>query len=66
MHSAPAAEPQIESETESQTDPIPQACPLTTEHHSRFCPNCNSRLEDSRCKLICRTCGYFLTCADFY
>jgi hypothetical protein len=62
MHSAPAAEPQIEP----QTGPIPQACPITTEHHSRFCPTCSSRLEDSRCKLICRTCGYFLSCADFY
>jgi hypothetical protein len=41
------------------------ACPLD-EHHSRFCPTCSSRLEDSRCKLICRTCGYFLSCADFY
>jgi hypothetical protein len=41
------------------------ACP-PDEHHSRFCPTCSSRLEDSRCKLICRTCGYFLSCADFY
>jgi hypothetical protein len=41
-------------------------CPLPSEHHSRFCPTCSSRLEDSRCKLICRTCGYFLSCADFY
>jgi hypothetical protein len=36
------------------------------EHHSVFCPTCSSRLEESRCKLICRTCGYFLSCADFY
>ncbi len=62
MHSAPAAELQIEL----QIDPTPQSCPITTEHHSRFCPTCSSRLEDSRCKLICRTCGYFLSCADFY
>jgi hypothetical protein len=50
----------------TQTPPTPETCPLTTEHHSVFCPNCSSRLADHRCKLICRTCGYFLSCADFY
>jgi hypothetical protein len=56
----------------------PKACPIANiglpgefhslgqEHHSVFCPTCSSRLEQSRCKLICRTCGYFLSCADFY
>jgi hypothetical protein len=43
-----------------------QACPIGTEHHSVFCPTCSSRLQESRCKLVCRTCGYFLSCADFY
>jgi len=42
------------------------ACPIGTEHHSVYCPNCSARLQESRCKLICRTCGYFLSCADFY
>jgi hypothetical protein len=48
-----------------------QICPIAAgqigaEHHSVFCPTCSSRLAESRCKLVCRTCGYFLSCADFY
>jgi hypothetical protein len=56
---------------QSINSPDPETCPLGVspgrrEHHSVFCPTCSSRLEESRCKLICRTCGYFLSCADFY
>jgi hypothetical protein len=54
------------STPEAAVDAVATTCPINTEHHSRFCPTCSSRLEDSRCKLICRTCGYFLSCADFY
>ncbi|HEY4380634.1 MAG TPA: hypothetical protein VGN01_09840 [Acidobacteriaceae bacterium] len=46
-----------------------ETCPIgidQPEHHSVFCPTCSSRLSESRCKLICRNCGYFLSCADFY
>jgi hypothetical protein len=55
--------------TQSTDNPAPaaQTCPLeSAEHHSVFCPTCASRLSEHRCKLICRNCGYFLSCADFY
>lgn len=56
---AAAANPQT-------TTPV-EACLIESgEHHSVFCPTCSSRLSEHRCKLICRSCGYFLSCADFY
>jgi len=31
-----------------------------------FCPCCNSRLMELKCKLICGKCGYYMSCADYY
>ena len=32
----------------------------------RTCANCGSTIEERKCKLICRGCGYFLSCSDYY
>ena len=31
-----------------------------------YCPNCSRRLEERKCKLFCRVCGYYMSCADYY
>jgi hypothetical protein len=35
-------------------------------HPERFCPNCSAELKESRCKLSCERCGFYLSCSDFY
>ena len=37
-----------------------------TADAARFCPTCGSEMSESRCKLKCETCGFFLSCSDFY
>ena len=37
-----------------------------TADASRVCPTCGSEMRESRCKLKCETCGFFLSCIDFY
>jgi NADH pyrophosphatase NudC (nudix superfamily) len=70
---SPHAAPDVTPDLTPGVIPDATACALDAplpavpqEHHSRFCPTCGARLEDSRCKLVCRGCGFFLSCADFY
>jgi hypothetical protein len=37
-----------------------------TGHAERYCPNCSAELKESRCKLSCPRCGFYLSCSDFY
>jgi hypothetical protein len=30
-----------------------------------LCPNCDARMLDRGCKLICQRCGYFMGCSDY-
>ena len=52
-----------EANTAPQDDQIaPQAHP----DPCLYCPLCSKRLTEHKCKLHCETCGYFMSCADFY
>ena len=40
-----------------------QAAP---EEPMLYCPVCNTRLTEMKCKLVCNKCGYYMSCADYY
>jgi len=31
-----------------------------------YCPVCDNRLMERKCKLLCSRCGYYMSCADYY
>ncbi len=56
------------------TGRTPNSLPEQAQHETRSnateliqtCPICSARLDEKRCKLVCKRCGFFLSCSDFY
>jgi hypothetical protein len=47
-------EPQVSASEPSESEPM------------LYCPVCSMKLESRKCKLFCRQCGYYMSCADYY
>ena len=62
----PGREPvKVAAEQAATAQGYPPAA-VQADDASRYCPVCSQRLESRRCKLICGTCGYYMSCADYY
>lgn len=50
----------------STREPLPSETGRGAENPMLYCPVCSERLESRKCKLICPSCGYYMSCSDFY
>ncbi len=57
--SVPPAQP-------NETEPVGRGTEQKAESASGYCPRCSAQLEPRSCKLICASCGYYMSCSDFY
>jgi hypothetical protein len=51
-----------------RTDPAQPAARLVDDDPASLiltCANCGAAMDERKCKLIC-SCGYFLSCSDYY
>jgi len=44
----------------------PKGSTEPAEEPMLYCPRCNDRLCQHKCKLVCERCGYYMSCADYY
>jgi len=50
----------------TETPPVGRGAERSMEDASGYCPRCSTRLESRSCKLICSSCGFYMSCSDFY
>ena len=49
-----------------EADPQRSEPPAEQDEPMLYCPVCSTRLTSRSCKLQCETCGYYMSCADYY
>jgi tRNA(Ile2) C34 agmatinyltransferase TiaS len=52
-------------EGEQQVKTTPKEAAKAADPAS-YCPTCGARLKDRGCKMKCESCGFYLSCSDFY
>lgn len=38
----------------------------TEENNYKICESCGNEMNEDRCKLKCKRCGYFRSCSDLF
>jgi hypothetical protein len=56
-----AARDEAGKEPAAEESPLPDPDAII-----RTCPNCGAKLVESRCKLLCPRCHYYMSCSDYY
>ena len=66
VHQPVLSVPQIAILEEADSpDSVVQAADYDRAVVMQTCANCGAKMIERKCKLIC-TCGYFLSCSDYY